>query len=607
MITDLSVVTTASFFLRKKRVGIADINELLTKLRSMHKTTTRNLFRHSREKSGNSRWSAICFKYESTPAFLVSTTTVREELCGYLMLVEYDGYVAIFSSRLALPSGFKSDFLTNIPASQVEAAIAKQDAVFQKMRLRNMSLSQFAMRTKTLEAADLANVVGPAGSRRYAPQGYTVEIDGVSTTATPSTGRIAVRSDRVGHGELVEFAEKVIDELAANAATISPFIKTFARPMTIEEALKQSQPVALGIETSILVDAVAGDHPSMRLMQDVAGNVSPLSDDALAALIKSLDQSFEISAGGKIRDVKIANGGVKVASISLNKAKIALRSLDLPVAANITVEQSHFPPGGDPEPRSLREFLDEINAVIVLFDDIKLAYIGGAIFRDETLVDGGEDFLRYLHPEPALAGAKGEKKRVKFKATQTAFDAASTFGAIVQTIAANDAILVCDDLGDEWADFIGVRTDNGVTFVSFYHGKHGKLSLGASAFHVSVGQAIKNLGNMMFPSERIPGKVAGWSNNYNSDDGPTLIPRIARGNVATLEEDLARTRNASDTVRRAVIVTSSLSKKAVADTLGKAKKGKAPKPSFVQLYWLLQSFFSACAEVGASGSVVCRP
>src|SRR5262249_7999496 len=154
------------------------INDLFKSIRAAHTSPSRNHFRHVREQEATSRWSAICFTYKSTPAFLEPATTVTEFLCGYLLLVEHEDHVAIFTSRLTLPSSFKSRHLAPVPMTRVEAATAKQDAVFQKLRLRNMSISQYAMRNKTLEAGDLANVVGPAGSRRYVPQAYTAALDG---------------------------------------------------------------------------------------------------------------------------------------------------------------------------------------------------------------------------------------------------------------------------------------------------------------------------------------------------------------------------------------------------------------------------------------------
>ncbi|MBY5356701.1 hypothetical protein HFO94_24750 [Rhizobium leguminosarum] len=294
----------------------------------------------------------------------------------------------------------------------------------------------------------------------------------------------------------------------------------------------------------------------------------------------------------------------EAAAISLNKHRIALRSLTLGGADQIKIESLQMPAGEDPDRRSLRQYLDEENAFVVLFDDVRLSYIDGQVFRDETMLDGGASFLRYLHAEASLQAVTSEKGN--FVAGQTAFDATSTFGAVVNHIAATDTTLVCDDLGDEWADFIGIRETGGLTQISFYHAKHGALEVSAASFHVSVSQAIKNLGNMGFPKERMTAKIEGWGGTYNAPGQATQIPKIFRSNGANLAETFASARTAPDGLRRAVIVTSSLSKQAVADVFAAIQAGQRPSHTFVQLYWLLQSFFSACTEVGATGSVVCQ-
>jgi len=84
------------------------------------------------------------------------------------------------------------------------------------------------------------------------------------------------------------------------------------------------------------------------------------------------------------------------------------------------------------------------------------------------------------------------------------------------------------------------------------------------------------------------------------------MPRIIRGDSEELQAGVETVRSAPDTLRRAYIVTSSLSKKVVRETLDSAKEGVAPPPHFVHLYWLLLSFFSACSEVGAFGYVICQ-
>ncbi|MDR3473573.1 MAG: hypothetical protein P4M09_18095 [Devosia sp.] len=602
MIDDLLVPKTANFFSVKKRLTNKAVTELFVTLRETYDVSAHDIFRHTRETDGNSRYSAICFTYESPPSFLDATTPVRETLCGFLLLVEYEHHVAVFSSRIGLPTSFRSTHFAPVAVSRVEGAIAKGDAVFQRMRMRNMSVSQYAMRNKTLEAANLANVVSPGGSRRYAPQTYTVAVDGNFSTATPSTGRIGIRSARVPFEELIEFAEDVIDALGANAGDVSPFIRSFARPISLTDALADTEPRAMAFDTTRLIDAVAGDEATIRLVY--ADNIAELTGDELNAVIAQLDQVLEIDGDGRVRTVNVPDG-TEAATISLNKTRIALRSLSLPPASDVEVESLEFGVGDDPDRRSLQKYLDETDAAIVLFDDVGLAYIDGQVFRDESMLDGGASFLRYLHPEPALANATSEKG--EFTAAQVAFDATSTFGVIANHVGAPDTILICDDLGDEWADFIGIREVGGLTYISFYHAKHGALGLGASSFHVAVSQAIKNLGNMSFPEERMAGKVQGWVTTYNAPGQATQIARVIRSNVPNLLDATAAARTAPDSIRRATIVTSSLSKHAVEAMFAAIQNGQKPSPSFVQLYWLLQSFFSACTEVGATGAIVCQP
>ncbi len=580
MIDDLTVAKAATFFRANKKLTDKAVRDLFATLRENYNVSAHNIFRHVRQALDGVRWSAICFMYETPPSFLHPAAGVRDTLCGYVMLIEYQQHVAAFASRIALPASFKTLHLSPVPIARVEGAVATSDAVFRKMRMRNMSVSPYAMRNKTLEAANLANVTGPAGSRRYAPQTYTVEADGRSSSATPSTGRISVRSDRVGHVELIEFAKSVIDLLRIDPVSVSPFISTFARPMSLADALAASEPVTIAIDTNHLVDAVAGEDAKYRLVRVDGENVFELPAEDLTALIASLDQALAVEGDARIREAKLGGSAEASATISLNKTRIALRSLNLGISDEVAVEILEVALGEDPERRSLREFLDEENAFIVLFTDARLAYIDGQVFRDDTLLDGGATFLRYLHPDASLQTVTSEKGN--FTAAQTAFEATSSFGAIVDHIATPDATLVCDDLGDEWADFIGIREESGLTQISFYHAKHDDLTLGAGSFHISVSQAIKNLGNMTFPQERMAAKVQEWGVTYNGDGVATQISRTIRAAGNDLAGVVERARMAPDAVRKAVIVTSSLSKQAVADAFRAIQNGQRPSHSFVQ-------------------------
>ncbi|RYG92622.1 hypothetical protein EU803_00515 [Loktanella sp. IMCC34160] len=605
MIDDLSVATSANFHTIRRKLSSKAIDDLFVKLRASHGATAQNEFKYIREQLDDVHWSAICFRYESPPSFLENTTTIRERLCGFMLLIEHQGYVAVLSSRLILPSSFKTAHLSAVTTARVEGAIAKTDAVFQRMTMRNMSISPYAMRSKTVDAPDLANVVGQAGSRRYAPRTYSVVANGMQSTATPSTGRIGVRSARTDLPGVITFAKNVIEELRVDNTDISPFIRSFARPVSLTEALEASEPIAMAIDTNKLSDAVGDVEEGIRLIRLNDDTAVDLSAEELTALMERLDHPLNIEGSARLRTARDPATGDQGASIRLNKNRIALRSLSSPQLSDVYVERAGEALGEDGDRQTLLAYLDNMNALIVLFEDVRLAYIDGQVFRDETLVDGGESFLRHFTVCEPLSAVTSEKGA--FTAAQTAFDDTSSFGAIVDHIAAADPILLCDDLGDEWADFIGVSDSVGVTQISFYHAKHGAPSLGASPFHVSVSQAIKNLGNMSFPEERLAGKLGLWGSTYNAPNQETQIQRTIRSNAADLAVALRRARVAPDAHRRAVIVTSSLSRQALEDALAAIQRGERPTPSFVQLYWLMQSFFSACAEVGASGAVICQP
>ncbi|WP_225421472.1 hypothetical protein [Sphingomonas parva] len=607
MIEHLRAGKTANFHRLKRRLSLAAVSGLFTSIRAAHAEPSNNFFAHRRVPHGPAVWSAICFAYEQRPAFLADEARADERVWGFLLLVEHRGHAAIFKSRLNLPNAFATRYLGRVSAERVDAAIARQDAIFEKVRLRNLSVSGFAMRTKSYEANDLKAVVGPAGASRYAPLGYALRAGEDHYRTTPSTGRISLRSERIGHLELVDYAVSVIDDLLGAGPARNDFIRTFARAVDLEEALEAARPAAFAVDIAGLAGAIH-DTRLIRLVRVEEGNCYQLPKVEVDALLDQLGQVLEVGeVAGRLCSLSLPGTHQDpVGAIALNKSDIALRKLDLPLTAGVWVEKTDYPLGTDPNRLPLRRYIDKENGYIVLFSDPALGYIAGNLFRDGAMAEGGDVLLRYLVTNADLENVTDEKGT--FAQGQTAFDADSTFGAIVASVADGDEILVCDDLGDEWADFIGLDNRASPPRISFYHGKHGPLSLGASPFHVSVSQAQKNLERMMLPAAAMGGKINGWRNNYISGSSVhTAIPRVVRGDPDLLAAAFEQARAAPDAIRRAMIVTSSLSKGAVEQALADIRSGGRPDPHFIQLYQLLMSFFSACTDMNAFGYIVCRP
>ncbi|MBL4859116.1 MAG: hypothetical protein JKY36_08005 [Erythrobacter sp.] len=601
MLEQLQTARGAHFYRRRKRVTNKAIYELFVQLRREALNAGQALFRIERARRGDARYSAICFAHDRPVPFLGGETMDRVH--GFLLLVEQGETIALFKAGLDVTSAFKRTFLEPLGRSRIERAIARHDAVFEKLSLRNMTTSPFALRSKILEARDLQNAIATSSATRFIPQGYRVRREDGSYSATPSTGRITVRADRGSCQEAVDWARQIFDLLDDEACETSPFIRTFARSIELSQLSAAVRPTYFAVDTMGLAETIFEADDPVRLVRENETGWQQLSKGEVDAIILDLDRTYDIVIEGS--EIRLEYDGTDAGTLRFNKSRIALKRLAVPAIERVFVERTGYALGTDPDRVPLTRYLDAQDLITVLFSDLALAYVNGSLFRDDAMVGGGTEFLRHLQPREELAAATDEKGA--FVDGQAEFDADSVFGIVADGLVADD-ILICDDLGDEWADFIGVSTLTAPPMVSFYHAKHGAQSLSASAFHEAVGQGIKNLGSLSLSSERMATKYASWDDVYRKDGAVTAIRRYMRGGTRNqIEQSIAATVGAPDIVRRVFIVTSSLSRADVADGFARAASGQSVRPNFVQLYWILMGFFSACAEVGAIGYVVCRP
>jgi len=603
MIDWLRSAKSANFYRKRRRLPKAAITELFRTIRQNSDTPSQNVFHHVKEPLSHASWSAIAFFYERAPSFLeLPEGHAKERACGFLMLVEYREHIVIFKSGLDLPSTFKTDYLRRAGDDRVEAAIARADATFEQIRLRNMATSKYALRSKTLEANDLRTVVGPSGTSRYVPRGYRVRRGSDHYSATPNTGRISLRSDRAAHQDLINWAVAVVDMLIDENIEPSTFIRAFARPIDLDSMPAGVLPTYIAVDLPTLTEQLFDEPEGIRLVRRIGDNNAILEKNEIDPILALLDRTFTVR---RVRgDLRITDPqDHPIGSLNIGKTRISLRSFEIPEIENIYVEPVNPPEGEDNPGVPIRRYIDHNDLFTILFSDLAVVYLDGALYRDPSLGDGTH-FLSYLRTDQRLNAATSEKGR--FTALHTAFDPDSIFGVVADRIAAQDEILICDDLGDEWADFIGINPSSQPKTISFYHAKHDDLTLGASALHIVVSQAIKNLGRLSLSPEAIDAKLPRWRMAYVNDNVDTRIQRVIRGDAVTIRDTITTALSSPDTIRRVFIVTSSLSRRRVEERFVAIRGGEAPRPHFVQLYWLLMSFYSACAEVGAYPYVVCQ-
>ncbi len=605
MIDQLRSARGAYFSRRVKRITKKAVRAMFDELLADAVNAARPVFRIERNLDGDARYSALCFAHDRPVPFLDEGSGKVDRVHGFLLMVEIGTTVAILRSGLDATAAFRKAYLAPIGRRRVETAIARHDAVFERLSLRNMTTSRLALRSKTLESQDLENAIASASTGRFIPQNYRVRRDGGSYTATPSTGRIAMRAEKADLVGAIAWVRDIVD-LLADGADASAFITRFARPADLDGIATGVLPTYFAVDTMALADAIWEGDERIRLVRENGGLWHELGRADVDAIIADLAGSFEVrpAASPGHHDL-LDEAGVVAGALRFNKARIALRGLERPLLAGVFVEDASFGVGQDPKRVPIVRHIDAEDMFVVLFSDHALAYVQGSLFRDEDIVGGGTTFMRHLIAEPALAATTSEKGG--FAVGQTQFSPGSVFRTVVDTIARED-VLVCDDLGDEWADFIGVATATTPVTISFYHAKHGAPSLSASAFHDAVGQGIKNLGRLGMAGDRMTSKHDGWDAAYANGGVVTDIRKRIRGSTRDeVAAKIADATGAPDVQRRVLIVTSSLSRMDVEAAFAAVRAGGAPRPHFVQLYWLLAGFFSSCAEIGAVGFVVCRP
>lgn len=603
MINWLRTAKTAHFYKLRRRVPASAINRLFKDLRTESVVPSRNLFRHTKETFRGATWSAIAFFHERRISFLGSDTPLpRERICSFLLFVEYRGYMAVLGHGFDLTQAFKSEYLARIPSSRVQAATARSTATFEQMRLRSTATSKHVLQRKTLEADDLQIVVGPAGAKRYVPQGYRVRDQGERYSATPSTGRIALRADRAGHEELIEWTKSVVERLLDDLSSPAPFIRTFALPIDLGSIPREVQPAHFTINVMSLTDALFDEDEPIELVRQTEIGIESLSATNVQQILNILGQTFSLRKSKDGGFSIIGKRKALIGRLTLGKSRIALRTFSPPETSDILVRIRDN--GEHVSDVPLKRYLDQHDMFIVLFNKVSIVYLYGDLHRDDAFGDGGSQFLRFIKSDPHLASATSEKGG--FTATQRAFESNTVFRTVVDHIASGDSTLVCDDLADEWADFIGVNVGSTPNSISFYHAKHGTPSLGASSFHISVGQAIKNLGRMTLSMDSLAGKLQKWAGAYANDNVQTKIARVVRSHARTVQDGLTEAASSPDSIRRVFIVTSSLSLQSLTTTFESIRAGDPPSAHFVQLYWLLSSYFSASLEAGVYPYVICR-
>lgn len=237
----------------------------------------------------------------------------------------------------------------------------------------------------------------------------------------------------------------------------------------------------------------------------------------------------------------------------------------------------------------------------VSFQDCSYIYTGGRLYQNSSIKEDFDSILQILFPITGIENVTSEKGR-GYNNDSTDFAQDSMFHIVETDVCANAQFVVCDDMGNEWADHIAINGDT----ISFIHSKcKGSSSLSASNFQEVIGQAIKNIGHLNPSNDELERKRESWNGTWQN----TQIPNLRSGNeVGAFIDAFKALRVNPNRNKEVCLAIDFLLKGELVNAFEHIKQDVdfRQRNTVIQMVWILNAFISCCKEAGLKSKIYCR-
>lgn len=587
-IDDFSFTRSFVFLKPQRRVKKSDLRDIFASIQKKTEIALcfRSIVRH-RLSLGTAPLtygsvSLLLGRSVQTPPF--ANGSLHEQLISYVLVIETKGFAAVQFRHISINDvGDLFDFYKKVSHTQITSIISNSAKIL-KLSAKIINPAQNGLTGRAYEGNSLENEMPSYGSGKTIPRNVKANDGGQTISITAGASRLTAYGQAVSIDAVGSWFHTAVKLLEANVR--SKFIGRFAEPVDFYSAIGTLIPKLVVFETLAMRALIRNDGLILRRKyKKFSANASDAMFDNVIGELEKLQP---------IQHGKFALGEVEVVK---SKLKIRLSAFRNFVLFNGTNEVQ------------ISTYLNNKDLFSIYFDSIEHVYMSGAIFKDVAATNEIGTIIAAMELVPALAGADREKilrnkKDLTSSAAFTSFPSTSVFDISEKFFIAHQ-YMFCDDLGDEWADHIAI--DSTTKTMVFVHSKYGTSSTGASKLHDVVGQALKNMGNLICAPSIMVAKIDGFNQVYTG----TLIPRIRRvpvgQSVNTTKIEVQRILNDNNFSREVALCCSFLSHKAVKDELQALQKGLPVRPHIKQLVWLLSYFISASKEMSIKPRILCAP
>ncbi|MCC7703363.1 hypothetical protein IGS59_14020 [Janthinobacterium sp. GW460P] len=528
---------------------------------------------------------------ESVLAPPFANGTLQERVIAYVLLLETENFAALQLRHVSMTDIEPLlEYYEWVSHGQITSVLSDSAKIL-KIAAKIINPAQSGLTGRGYEGNSLQDEMPHYGSGKTIPRSLKASDLGETISVTAGASRITSYGQAVNIDKVGIWYERICQLLLANKQSI--FVSRFAEPVDFAVTIPSLTPKLVVFDTLSFFTRVKDEGLQLRRKFKKKGS----RDIKRAA---ASDQMFEDVIAALKTNALIKNNSFPIGSISVTKnaLKIDLSSL------------KHFTLYNGIKDISLSSYINNKDMFSVYFDLPDYVYMGSSLFRDQGLLSEIDAVIASIEGHAVMSTADREKIDLNKKtpnlgaSTLTSFPPTSVFAIVENHYNAADYIF-CDDLGDEWADHICL--DVATKTLSFVHSKHGSPSTSASALHEVVGQALKNMGNLLCTPLVLGKKVDGFNKIYIG----TLIPRIRKAPagqaIPAIKTRVMDTLNDNGLRREMVLSCSFLSESDVKAELLKLRAGIKVRPHIRQLLWLLSYFVAASKELSVRPRILCRP
>jgi len=509
---------------------------------------------------------------------------------AYALIVEYDGYVAISRKLVAQLKDIKNE-LKELDYQKMASAFITDETQYQRIGMKNLDMSDTAIRGKSLEAVNLQDNFSTTGANNFVlNQCRLLNSDGVVSLAMNSS-KVNKLGDKDDFASYLKWVKDVVD--CFKTCVEKPSLLTaFAETIDYDNVRDKLTPATILFYPNELLTAF--DNGIYEKLIIKVGDKEKDCPFPINDFLKNLNLNLEVNKQGD--DYVINARERKPIYLLMAKGKVKVKSEKY--------EAIHLKePNGDSV--SLINYVNANSPFVVYFDQFEYRYTNRRLFKDNSLTGNLSLFTSVFEHHNRLATGVTTSEKGTFDATQTAFIGTSEFAFVEDEFMGEYDEFICDDLGKEWADHIGIADGR----ISFFLSKYHDSVFSATSFQDIVGQALKNIGNMKPDVEVLEGRHDDWDKTYNADHTRTQITRLRKGSSVRDAIDHWKKVMLSPNLRRDIyLVINFIAKDHLEDNLRRMQTGElfGDRKQTVQILWLVSSLISQCHEQGIGIHIICK-